>query len=329
MNPQSTGIIFPFPAIAGILSWLLKRLFYHCGALGDFLTSLPALTAWRRQEPEQEIVYLGRPRHGELLKAAGLAAEVWDAEDARFLSALTSSSHPAELPARFADALVIGSRRSPLRENLVRSGCSVLWHPSFPAECFSVIDYHLKLVGAQRDLDLLEPLRRMALQTGSKLPDGRCEMGVVLAPGSGSVAKNWPVDRYEKLAEHLLEQGCTVYWCLGPAESGFPLPTGVRVLQSPPLIELSGTLKRAELYVGNDSGISHLAAMLGCRSLVLFGPSNAKQWAPWGEKVQLLVAPDGKMASIPMKSVIEMIGPMSDWTDRGGSVTASRLQHLE
>jgi ADP-heptose:LPS heptosyltransferase len=66
---------------------------------------------------------------------------------------------------------------------------------------------------------------------------------------------------------------------------------------------LGAVLARAGVYVGNDSGVSHLAAAWGARVLALFGPTDPAQWAPVGPRVRVLRAKDTKMESLPLEEV--------------------------
>jgi ADP-heptose:LPS heptosyltransferase len=54
------------------------------------------------------------------------------------------------------------------------------------------------------------------------------------------------------------------------------------------LAQVAALLIRADLYLGNDSGITHLAGAVGAQTVALFGPSDARRWAPRGVKVSLL-----------------------------------------
>ena len=73
-----------------------------------------------------------------------------------------------------------------------------------------------------------------------------------------------------------------VHWCSGPEDP--PLPEAVRFDN---LYDLACWLARARLYVGNDSGITHLAAAVGTPVLALFGPSDPAVWAPRGPNVRV------------------------------------------
>jgi heptosyltransferase III len=101
----------------------------------------------------------------------------------------------------------------------------------------------------------------------------------VIHPFSGSPKKCWPLDRFQELARRL---PVPVHWCAGPED---PLPDAVRIAD---LYELACWLATARLYVGNDSGITHLAAAVGIPVVALFGPTDPGIWAPRGPLVQVI-----------------------------------------
>jgi len=106
----------------------------------------------------------------------------------------------------------------------------------------------------------------------------------VIHPFSGSPKKCWPLDRYKALAR-MIEPHLPVRWCAGPEE---PLPDAVRITD---LYELGCWLATARVYVGNDSGITHLAAAVGTPVVALFGPTDPRIWAPRGPQVRVIAKP--------------------------------------
>jgi heptosyltransferase-2 len=83
-------------------------------------------------------------------------------------------------------------------------------------------------------------------------------------------------------------------------------PTRVRVAQSLPLAELARLLSRCALFIGHDSGISHLAAALGLPCLILWGETAEEVWRPLSDKVGLLKHPNG-IGEIPVQEVFETL----------------------
>jgi ADP-heptose:LPS heptosyltransferase len=84
--------------------------------------------------------------------------------------------------------------------------------------------------------------------------------------------------------------GFNVVWLYGEAERDLPAANGFRVIRNAPLPVVVHVLKMSRAYIGNDSGISHLAAGAGCRSTVLFGPSDDVVWGPCGAHVTIVKA---------------------------------------
>ncbi len=120
-----------------------------------------------------------------------------------------------------------------------------------------------------------------------RLPDGF----LAVHAGSGSPRKNWPPERFADLARALA--GAEAFLVVrGPAdaESSEPvlrLPNAVPADALHPR-QLGALLARAGLFVGNDSGVTHLAAAAGASTLALFGPTDPAQWAPIGRAVRVL-----------------------------------------
>ncbi|HEU0123083.1 MAG TPA: glycosyltransferase family 9 protein [Bryobacteraceae bacterium] len=105
---------------------------------------------------------------------------------------------------------------------------------------------------------------------------GRRHNRVILHPFSGSARKNWPLASFQELARLLGDAA----WTCGPEEE---LPDAVRFAD---LAQLAEWIAGAPLYIGNDSGITHLAAAVGTPTLALFGPTDPAIWCPAGTHVR-------------------------------------------
>jgi ADP-heptose:LPS heptosyltransferase len=88
----------------------------------------------------------------------------------------------------------------------------------------------------------------------------------VIHDSSGSPNKNWP--HFEELKTKL--------------DRARDLPKDLS------LVDLSRYLRRCRAFVGNDSGITHLAAYLGCPTIALFGPTNPRMWGPIGRRSRII-----------------------------------------
>ena len=140
----------------------------------------------------------------------------------------------------------------------------------------------------------------------------------VLHPGSGSPKKCWPVERFVELAELLVRGESQVVFVLGPVEceqwdtqQTASLQQEYPVILCPPLTTLAGLLEGASGYVGNDSGVSHLAAAVGAPTVAIFGPTRPEHFAPVGPKVGVVRA--RSLRRISAQQVVqvlqEVVGP--------------------
>ena len=120
---------------------------------------------------------------------------------------------------------------------------------------------------------------------------------LAIAPGANWVGKTWPAERFAAVAARLLAPGgplpdgrLLILGDAGDREAGQALRLAVsrdRVIGAPGQLDLLTTyacLKRARLFIGNDSGATHLAAAAGTPTLGLFGPSDEARYGPWGPK---------------------------------------------
>ena len=275
-----------------------SSLIYHSGALGDFVAALPAIVHWGRSAAGERRILLTRREHGDLAVCAQIVDEVWDIDDSRFSRLFLGDGTPIRLVS-LRRALLFCSPDSPLVAAVRGAGCpEIVVQRPFPPCPQPIVPYHLSLFPDPPEArELFRPLRNL----GEKLDavSSRVSIArdaVLIHPGSGGGRKNWPTERFERLAALLRKRGWRIVWCLGPAEGGRCMPEGDGVVREPRLVELCAMLTRARCYIGNDSGVSHLAAACGCPSVVLFGPSDERIWAPCGDVVAI-VTPTGSLAS--------------------------------
>jgi len=207
-----------------------------------------------------------------------------------------------------SDAVVAFTRSAPTLEALGRRARRLVARDPAPpaggphaslwlAEALAPLGIH-----ARRDAPPLlftETEREEAEALTSGMPDGF----LAVHPGSGSRAKNWPFDRFVEVARRL-SPGRPWLLVLGPAEDGFFPPPEARLARGLPLRTLGAVLARAGLFLGNDSGVSHLAAACGTRTLALFGPTDPAQWAPVGRAVRTLRATSRRIGDLDVDEVV-------------------------
>jgi heptosyltransferase III len=293
-----------------------KILIIRGGAIGDFILTLPAITALRRQFPEAHLEVLGYPHIAKLAVAGGLVDRAQSIE-ARALAGFFARR--GELSEDLADYLsefdlIVSYLYDPdaiFQENVAR--CSVAQFIEGPHRP----DETSKVPASQV---YLKPLERLAIFDADPVPRLKLEAAparaaqptLALHPGSGSERKNWPEANWAELLQRVIDATELNLLVVGGEAEGQRLqrlaaalpPSRARVAQSMPLDQLARALARCDTFVGHDSGISHLAAAVGLKVLILWGDSVAEVWRPLSEKVVLLRHPTG-LNNLPVDEVVE------------------------
>ncbi len=146
-----------------------------------------------------------------------------------------------------------------------------------------------------------ELLKEIDVDFGEKL--------VIIQPGSGGPNKCWHLDNFLTIAKQLGSKGIEVVFLLGPAELERFSKTTIQKISSVAkcLTDLSLTqvvslLSCADCYLGNDSGITHLAAALGIKTFAVFGPTNPAVYGPIGPAVTVFAKKTASFAKRPSPS---------------------------
>lgn len=226
---------------------------------------------------------LGRRERLSLAVEAGLAVKAEDLSAADFESAFaTPSARLGQYLSEFERVVVWMRDEDGALRNALASVCraEIEIHPGLPPEIW---DRHASQWYCHA-LGLAWPgPPQLAISPCTEAHD------VIIHPGSGGKAKNWPLANFVELAATLQAQGRRIAWSLGPAEEDWALPG--QILPPESLVDRAARLAAARLYIGNDSGITHLAAAAGCPTIALFGPTNPAVWAPLGDMVWVLRTP--------------------------------------
>jgi len=116
----------------------------------------------------------------------------------------------------------------------------------------------------------------------------------VIQPGSGAINKCWHIDNFIAIAQELKNKDVEVIFLLGPVELEKFSKVKIKNLQNSAkcfkdlsFLEVLRLLCCAEIFIGNDSGITHLAASLGIKTYAIFGPTNPEIYKPLGLKVKI------------------------------------------
>lgn len=266
------------------------------GAIGDFVLTLPVFHALREKFPGCRLEILGYPSIAQLALSGAVADSVspiesptlagffheageldpsWSAFFARFDLIISYAFDPQNVfirnIQRSSRARVIVGKHRPSEDETLHATESFL-RP-------------LQLIGI-RDVDSIPHL--VVDAAASRMNS------LAAHPGSGSASKNWPEENWKWLLSRLV--ACArIVLVGGEAEEGRlerlrnALPSNcVELVRNQPLGEVARMLKKTGAFIGHDSGLSHLAAALGIRTFVLWGPTNETIWRPVGDSVTIL-----------------------------------------
>jgi heptosyltransferase-3 len=139
---------------------------------------------------------------------------------------------------------------------------------------------------------------------------------LALGPTANWAGKVWPAERFVALARALLAgplAGARIAVLAGPGEAEramaapvlAALPEAIDLVGRLSLPEAAACLARAALFVGNDSGLMHLAAAAGAPTLGLFGPTPATEYAPAGRCARAVVARGPRMEDLPVVDALD------------------------
>jgi heptosyltransferase-3 len=242
-----------------------RRLLIRPGAIGDFIVSLPALEFLRDD-------------YTEVWAASSNVPLARFADRARSISSTgldrLGITHADDVIDRLRQFDTIhswyGANRPELRTLIQSLGLPFVFHQALPCGPQHATDFYLEQVGAPP----------------GGTPQVECRLTrrttlAILHPFASNPAKRWPLQRFEELAA-MLEGEMHVKWCRGPEEE---LPHAYFVEN---LYELGAGIATAAVFVGNDSGISHLAAAVGTPIIALFGPTDPHISGPRGTNITVI-----------------------------------------
>ncbi len=310
-----------------------KILLFHMGGLGDLLVTFPSIHLIRKCYPSSAISLVCQKEYGKVLEGTGVVDECLS-KDSRHMVAFFSGSSTfgEELGQRLKDfdgAVGWFQKESSLSDlEFVLSSTGISFRlfvydkhseESISQYFFRKTTEFLKQKG--RIYLCFEECARLPLSSVQKkegrklLGEKRLKSGamiVIIHPGSGSQVKCWPFRNFLEIIERLKRRKFQGVLVSGPAEERMEqeikttsLPENWIWLRYPSLLRLAGLLSESSFYLGNDSGITHLAAACGTIGLALFREDLEQAWSPYG---RISVLSEASVKNISSDIVWEMIG---------------------
>ncbi len=303
-----------------------KILFIRGGAIGDFILTMPAIQLVRETLPEARVEVLGYEPITSLAKAAALVDATRSIEHGPMAGFFVPKG---ELDSEWKDyfgsfSVVISYLYDSdgfFRENVER--CDVDTFIQAPHK----VDENQEDESAAKQL--AKPLESLAMFLETpfvELPvdlagseagklDSTAVCRIALHPGSGSPRKNWSFEGWIEVVEKLNQKipGSEFLIISGEAEMrsigefiSMLDETGVnwKHLEHMDLPSVATAVQQCDLFLGHDSGISHLAAACGLPAVLLFGPTRPQIWAPQNPGVKTIAAPEGDLSRINVDEVV-------------------------
>jgi len=281
----------------------------HPGGLGDVLLAVPAMARLRTRYPNHRLVLCAEDQIARLLLACRIV-DAWTSVQGRACADLFSGadSVTGQVQAWLEDCdLAIGwmedcdgklsetLKAVGAREVIVRSPFSTAIRATHQRDRFlEVINEAPSDDEGDVLLTMTEPLLHLGQVCLEAAGPSIGESLVVIHPGSGSAHKCVAPELLLAVVIAIQISGATPVVLQGPADRE-PVELLVQLCMSPPIVlkgldvcTVAGVLAQARLFVGQDSGVTHLAGLMGVRTVALFGPTDPVRWAPRGAQVTVV-----------------------------------------
>ena len=296
-----------------------KILVVRGGAIGDFILTLPAISALRNTFADAHLEVLGYPVVAELAKAGGLIDGFRSIEAgplARFF-ARDAKLDPAWVEYFESCNLIISYLYDPdgiFRTNVGRATKAQfiqgLHRPDESSDVHATAVFLKPL--EQLAIFAPDPVPRISVESGGKLAPGKW---IAIHPGSGSERKNWKLEYWFTLLQWVQTKTDWNALLVGGEAEGTRLDELTPAIgkgrlhraECLPLADLAALLAQCELFVGHDSGITHLAAATGCKVVAIWGPSRRVIWQPLNKSVRIVEAPAGDLEQLPAGPVTDAV----------------------
>ncbi|MGD9287491.1 MAG: glycosyltransferase family 9 protein [Desulfobacterales bacterium] len=269
-----------------------KLLIIHQGALGDFVLIFPAVIRLHRYF--DEIDALCQSGLGKLAESLGIVSS-WHPLESAPVATLFSDTIDPKIKAVLTSykTIIVFTISKRLEQNIRHlASVSVCCIPPKPPVR---VRQHLTefVIEKLEDCGLITKMDSGGdkIFLHNRRIKAICTDQILIHPGAGSTLKRWPISDFLEVAAKLEVDGMKPEFVLGPAEEDLSeiLANSDRIVHRfSDLLALAELLKSAAGYIGNDSGVSHLAAFIGLPTTAIFGPTDPERWAPLGRCVSIV-----------------------------------------
>jgi len=294
-------------------------LIFHLGALGDFIITWPLALAMARLYPQSRVFYVTHSQKGALAEKV-LRVESLEIEAGWHALFTEHGSLPEPAIRTLAGAHTVLSflaNEQSTWANEVRRvspDVNLLTLSTAAPDDFSGHITEFLLTQLSKSLPAQTGMAQMlkSITERGLLASRAAGDYLLIHPGSGSPAKNWPAERFCKLAKQLNESGRPVRVILGdvelerwPKETISAFESVAQIVRPASLLELYSQIASASALIGNDSGPAHLAGIVGIPTVTLFASSKTTRWRPLGPRVQALEGPLDQISVSAVMTAIE------------------------
>ncbi len=300
------------------LNHIKKILVIRLGAIGDFVLTLPTIYALRSQFPEVHLEILGYVSVAVLALGERYANTITSFDQSGISSLFVNRDSGSEGPeppqslltylSSFDTILLfLHARWGVFPQNLKKiCGPKLITYSSFPTygEHVHMVDHLLRSLETLNirnpdrvpKIAFTETERDFAQQFINKLNMGKGSgrRKVAIHPGSGSKKKCWQVEKFAEIIYWLRRrEAVKILIISGPADEEnvsrlSQMVGNFKIVQERSIKKVAAVLQRCDLFIGNDSGITHISAAVQIPTVAIFGPTDPQMWGMRGEAVRIV-----------------------------------------
>ena len=293
-----------------------KALIITLSNIGDLVMSTPLMEGISTLMPEKSIDVLGDARSSELLKNAPYISTIFNrdkkgklGQQVNLFNRLRSQQYDliVDLRTGFLPYLLHSQHKY-----IKRKGLGVVKHSV--EESYSCIQGYGKFPEDIPNCKIYlsdDDIRKIQKLT-KHLPPGKW---LIIAPGANWPGKKWPAEKYGIIVKRALElklfEAALIVGSIEDKAENLAID-----LSNLPVLDLRGqttltqvaaVLSKADLFVGNDSGLGHIASGVGVRTITLFGPGSPQRYRPWGDKGEVIVGPRESLNNLEWQTVFKRL----------------------